>query len=45
MAGKSEVLATFESEKDRVGCLEEHLGVTLSEEEVEGIRDMVSEIR
>ena len=42
--GKSEVLAALESEEDRVRALKEHLGVTLNEIEIRGIKGMVSEL-
>jgi arylamine N-acetyltransferase len=42
--GKSEVLALCKSERDRVKALDEFLGVELSSAEIEGIKDMPTEL-
>lgn len=42
--GKSEVLALCKSEEERVKALDEFLGVKLSSAEIEGIRDMPTEL-
>jgi len=42
--GKSEVLATLESEEERVKALREFIEVDLDDEEVRGIGGMVSEL-
>ena len=42
--GKTEVLALCKSEEDRVKALETFLGVKLSSAEIEGVRDMPTEL-
>jgi arylamine N-acetyltransferase len=45
MGDATEVLATLETEEDRIKALEEHFGVKLSQGEQAGIRGLVSEIK
>ncbi|KAK9360816.1 arylamine N-acetyltransferase 1 [Lipomyces starkeyi] len=42
--GRAEVLDTLSSEEERVSALSQWFGITLSEEEINGIRGMISEL-
>jgi arylamine N-acetyltransferase len=44
MGGRTELLKVCETEKDRVEALEEHFGITLTEEERVGIKGRVTDL-